>query len=130
MKVKRTERGWAGHFCCSYDCKFRRNTLLEYGDIKIVVSTVGNYWPQHKMDNDRKLEKWKHQIGANRFYETMAFYSKPNDDYYHDADVSKEIYFNSQWAINELNEHTDKLANKMHEDVVKELSKKLRIGKV
>jgi len=39
--IKRYERGWAGHFICSYLCHFRRNTLLEFGNVRIVISTVG-----------------------------------------------------------------------------------------
>lgn len=48
MEVKRTERGWPGHYCCASDCEFRRNTLLEYKDAKIVVSIVGIM----RMDNE------------------------------------------------------------------------------
>ena len=68
-KVKRTERGWAGHFICAENCQFRRNTLLEYGDRKWVISTVGRL-----LTTDYKTKKLKFDtIGAgNRYYETMA----------------------------------------------------------
>jgi len=63
--VIRTERGWAGHLCVSRDCLFRRNTLLEYGDVRVIVSTVGNYFPRHTS----RLET----IGSGRHYETYTF---------------------------------------------------------
>jgi len=64
-------------------CRFHLNTLLVCGETKIVVSTVGEYYPPHepnKMDT----------IGLDRFYETMVFYS--SNDKYDDADVSRELY--------------------------------------
>lgn len=126
QKVKRTERGWGGHFCCCDDCLFRRNTLLEYQDIKIVVSTVGllkNYkWKETK--NDKDINRFT-TIGINRFFETMAFHAN-NDKRYFDADVSRQINFESPWAIAELN--ADDKANDMHEKVVEEISDKLLNG--
>lgn len=117
--VKRTERGWAGHFCCAHDCLFRRNTLLEYKDIKLVVSTVGNM-----LDPLRKRDKY--EIGVNRYYETMVFHADPVDIKYHDADVSKEVHFDSPWSISEWD--ADDQANLMHEMVVEELIDKLERG--
>ena len=123
-KLKITERGYAGHFCASSLCRFKRNTLIEYGNKRIVVSTVGNYNPPkiglEKLDKSKKI----HEIGINRTYETMAFeaqFIKP----YWEADVTKEIPFKSNWALSELEHGTDLLADEMHDKVVKELSKKI-----
>ena len=119
-EVKRTERGWAGHFCCSGRCKFRRNTLLECGEVKIVVSTVG------AMYNDKgELE----EIGLNRHYETMAFLVDESTGPYKDADVSNEVYFDSKGALMwHKDGYIDNEANDMHEAVVKELTDKLERG--
>lgn len=116
MDVKRTERGWAGHYCMSERCMFRRNTLLEYRDIKIIVSTVGN------MVNEEKPQK----IGRGWYYETMAFYTKYYGKYL-DADVETHISFNSKWYLKKLDDND---ANDMHEDVVTELTQKLLNGEI
>lgn len=108
------ERGWAGHFICSQYCGFRRNTLIEYGDKRIIVSTVGNY--------RSPIEKEKAStIGINRYYETMAFEAKWEHPYW-EVDVTRQVYFESDWAIDHIEFDTDKEANDMHEAVVNELS--------
>jgi hypothetical protein len=116
--VKRTERGWGGHFCGGITCSFRRNTLLECENIKIVVSTVGRW----------RVNGEYRQIGHDRFYETMAFHSDPADTTYHDADVRQEVAFESPWAIRKLEGEIE--ADQMHEAVVAELSAKLRAGQI
>ena len=120
-EVKRTERGWAGHFICSDSCKFRRNTLLECGETKVVVSTVGNYF------NSRGEYD---QVGLDRDYETMAFYVDPRTGAYNDIDVERQIWFESPWAfqIKKGDKYPDLKANEMHETVVQELTEKLQKG--
>ena len=121
--VKRTERGWAGHFICCKDCLFRRNTLIEKGEEKIVVSTVGGYHYNDKLAT----------IGSGgRYYETMAFKAHKEGPYL-EADVSEQISFESEWAIcaaspDDLPNDVDNRADRMHEAVVEELSNKLLIG--
>lgn len=123
-KVKRTERGWAGHFILSHRCCFRRNTLIEYGDKKWVVSTVGNM---------RMNDPYMHEIAHNTYYETMAFEVDPESPYL-DGDVTKEIPIESDWrlradSVKEFNkEHpfADNEADEMHERIVKELMKKIK----
>jgi len=116
--IKRTERGWAGHFIGADRCKFRRNTLVEYNDIAIVVSTVGLL----QWECDRDFET----LSTNRYFETIAFHTDKDDKRYKDIDVSKQVYFDSKWEINEIDAN-DK-ANKMHETVVSEIMKKLLKG--
>ena len=113
FKVRRTERGWAGHYICANKCRFRRNTLLEYKRIKIVVSTVG------AMEDYGKFE----EIGHNRYYETMVFHSDKDDKRYHDIDVSKQVSFGSEWSIDKID--ADDKANDMHETVVNEITREL-----
>ena len=114
IMVKRTERGWAGHFIGGHQCFFRRNTLLEKGKKKIIVSTVGNYCPR----GTGKRQK----IGFNRYFETMAFYAKFDDPYW-DADVNKQFSFISNWSLGKKAKDND--ANNMHERVVDEITRKL-----
>lgn len=121
--VKVTERGWAGHYCCADMCKFRRNTLLEYKDKKWIVSTVGAM-PANKYSFD-KNEYGFTTIGLERYYETMAFEAKKEGIYY-EADVEKQIDFESDWCIDDCNFNTDQQANDMHENVVKELIEKIK----
>ena len=129
MKIKRTERGWAGHFILADECSFRRNTLLQYGSKYIVISTVGGCRPRQG-ENVGEMR----DIGVDRYYETMAFRSDASDKIYHDANVSEDVYAsNSKWAINkkELDENgseIDNIANKMHENYVDAIEKMLIDG--
>lgn len=118
MEVKRTERGWAGHYICADRCKFRRNTLLQLDDLFVVVSTVGS---MASVDGTAVEE-----IGYQRYYETMVFLSDPNDGEYHDADWRKQISVNGEWSIEKLNK--DNEANDMHDAVVEEISSRMMNG--
>ena len=118
MEVKRTERGWAGHFCCSYRCEYHRNTLLEYNGVKVVVSTIG------RLCKDVVGNTYE-DLGYKRYFETMAFMAD-EDDKYNDADVEREISFDAKWSLPSPDMELE--ADAMHEDVVTELSKRLVDG--
>ena len=125
MSVKRTERGWAGHFICAERCLFRRNTLLELGDVAIVVSTVGAMRPLGR-------ERGKPEtIGHCRYYETMAFHAH-KDGAYVEADVMRgELSFDSPWMLDRWeDEDIDVQANNMHEAVVAEISERMVTGRM
>ena len=115
-QVKRTERGWIGHFICADRCLFRRNTLLEYEDTKIVVSTVGGMMVENH--GKREIDT----VGHERYYETKAFHSAPNDMVFHYINAEREICLGCEWALNEID---DIKANEMHENAVDWVSKQM-----
>lgn len=119
-----TERGWGGHFICAHRCLFRRNTLVEYEAIKIVVSTVGLMQDYHAPGFPNKLSF--ERVGHDRYYETMAFHSDPTDTRYHDIDASRQVHFKSPWSIDHMD--ADDEANEMHESVVREMATRLLRG--
>ena len=116
MSVTRTERGWPAHFIAASSCFYRRNTLIEQGGDRIVVSTVGSY----------RIRESIEPIGAfGRYYETMAFKAQKEGAYW-EADVSEAVSFDSEWAIcadsaEALPDDVDNQADAMHEAVVAEL---------
>ena len=118
MNVTRIERGWAGHFICADRCRFRRNTLLVCGEVRIVVSTVGL---MRRID-DKGFET----VGHNRHFETMAFHADSENRRFWDADVQRQLSFNSPWRIEEVD--ADDRANDMHEAVVAEITERLANG--
>ena len=121
-EVKRTERGWAGHFIGYQKCQFRRNTLLEYEDKAWVVSTIGDYISNGKMET----------VSLDTYYETRVFEVNPESPYL-DADTTKDITI-GKWGLcakdhNELTEkypHPDIEANNMHERVVYEMMERIK----
>jgi len=118
--IVRTERGWAGHFCDALKCGFRRNTLLEYGEKRIIISTVGNLRDSAFPVGSREPSK----IGLDHYYETAAFMALWDAPYW-EIDVTKPVRFKSPWKLTECERETDLAANKRHERVVEELSIRL-----
>ena len=117
--LKQTERGWGGHFCDSFHCLFRRNTLLEYYNLKIVISTMGAW---HPLGRNNEAQ----EIGSGRHYETVVFHALTEDGY-NDIDIKKgQIEFESDWKTERLED--DLLANTKHDLVVKEIRERLLEG--
>ena len=124
--VKITYRGWPGHFICGDRCVFHLNTLLEYKEIKIVVSTVDmmkKFNFLSKQDENKEFE----EIGFNRYFETMAFHAEEKNGDFIDANVSRQVDFESEWAWNLEDEWK---ANKGHWAVVDEIKQGLLDGKI
>ena len=130
--IQRTERGWAGHFSSADSCLFRRNTLLECEDTRIVVSTVGLFRTSKRYSFLRSrngflpINKEYHADPEDdRHFETKAFHAV-FDGRYWDADFSREISFESPWCISDAN--ANDRANDQHEAVVSEISARLASG--
>ena len=123
-KIKITYRGWGGHFILGHRCRFRLNTLVEVGEQRVVVSTVG------LLPNPLKEGEWM-EIGCGRHYETMAFIAKEVDLGYGkvwDADVQKPVDFSSLWAWPEVEDELNAQAG--HEAVVAEIVEMAKAGPI
>ena len=128
--IQQTERGWAGHFCFANSCRFRRNTLLECGDTRIVVSTVGLFRTSKSYDFLPINKEYHADPEDDRYFETKAFHAV-FDGRYWDADFSLEISFESPWCISEVDADirvANDRANDQHEAVVWEISARLASG--
>ena len=112
--MKRTERGWAGHYIMAPYCTWHRNTLIEHSDGRgVVISSIGACSP--KQDGHHEM------IGAGRYYETMLFRAK-KDGPYIEADTSRELSVceNMKWCVNEEPAiGVDLKAEAIHEEHVK-----------
>ena len=123
--IKRTERGWAGHFIGGSRCAYHRNTLLEKDEVRMIVSTVGGYQSKDEII----------PIGSGgRYYETMAFMAKLDGPYW-DIAVEQQLDFRSDWAIcaesvDDLPDDVDNQADAMHETVVAEFIQRLEQDQV
>ena len=126
LGVLRTERGWGGHFIRAAWCLFRRNTLLECGEQRVVVSTVGNYHIPIRGEESGPVEP----IGYKRYYETMAFGAAVQGDIYWDADVTRSVCFKARWSVGHTASTADAEANANHEAVVTELTARLERGEL
>lgn len=126
--VKRTERGWPGHFICSSRCVFHRNTLLECGRVRIVVSSVGMMLNYGAVGFPNTIEY--EAIGAGeRVFETMAFHAFLDQKIYWDADVSRSVDFKTDVGVfGKVKVDSEMICNNQHDKVVSELTKKLQKG--
>ena len=123
--IQRTERGWAGHFSGAGSCLFRRNTLLECEDTRIVVSTVGLFETSKSYGFVPINKEYHADPEDDRHFETKAFHAV-FDGRYWDADFSREISFESPWCISDVD--ANDRANDQHEAVVSEISARLSSG--
>lgn len=122
VEIEVVERGWAGHFCLSDRCLFRRNTLISKGKDRLIVSTVGNCIERALSTNMIALTGAT--IPKNEaVYETKCFIAE-NRHGYIDSNVTQEIYLEDtkvyiyRWEEQKAPLNIDNLANNMHENFV------------
>jgi len=122
MKAKVTYRGWPAHYMNSDECIYHLNTLIECGDVHIVVSTVGL-----EKDNDPKSKAAFKKINIGRYYETTAFFAKMGKHAkVWNADVTRQVHFESRWfypCINDMYE-----VDEGHLLVVREIVDRMEAG--
>jgi hypothetical protein len=120
VRMYRQERGWAGHFIGALNCRFRRNTLIEYAGIRVVISSVGLF------ETEVGSCKFMSIHPPDAYFETKVFYAN-SDERYYDADVSREL---CEYECYVRKMDADDEANIQHEDVVNRVIQDLVCGKI
>ena len=125
MSVKRSESGWPAHFIWGDRCVFHRATILDRGDVQLIVSTVGAMRPTQQPNWSPSRDGYE-EIGCQRHYETMAFHLSRQSCGCPGSDVLNEISFASKWSMKHDDDSHD--ADAMHEAVVIEIMSRLATG--
>lgn len=123
-KVKRTDRHKHEKFIELFD--FRLNTLLECGEVRIIISTVG------RLPRPKGLEKYyKAQwlpIGADRYYETAVWHAMRVNNHW-DCDIKRgQIGRGLFGELDRVDEKTDSEAQAIHETAVRKIIELLAKG--
>ena len=127
MTVIRTERGFLAECISGRNCRYHRNTLLQNGARRVVVSTIGD-----RPGLGRRGAYEAMALSGRRYYETEVFDAcKIGANW--NADTSRVVRFNSTSAItasdpNGLPEDVYSQADAMHEAAVEEIAAKLLAG--
>lgn len=117
--IKRIERGWCGYIKGHQYCLFRRNTILEYDNKKIVIATLGNYINPFEYCNTPIYDDvWYltiagHAVEKNGYWEIDGDGQIPIKSI-HEIRGTEEEIFNKYPLI-------DLSANRMHETAVEEM---------
>ncbi len=117
-EVKVTYRGWPGHLCMGSRCVFHLNTLVELGEVRVVVSTVGNL-------RTGKCDEPEDIGGYGRYYETRVFRACARD-----VDKRWDMRADCVSAIIYLSDHNDQEAQDMHEATVQEITSRVLSGEL
>lgn len=116
IKVKRTDRHEERKEVELFD--FRLNTLLECGDVRVIISTVGKFARPKGME-DIFQAPWI-PMGADRYYETAIWHAMRINNYW-DADIRRGFIGNHLWGIvGKVDDNSDEEAKANHENAVKE----------
>lgn len=126
-QVKRTERGWRGHYTYLGKLLFQRNTLLEYDEgFKVVVSTVGG----REVDGEPGIVMMSRVNGT--YFETVVFHVAGGTPKYPwiDADPNEPVQSIKPIVIGQeeydrLGRKCDILANNNHEAMVDRVTQML-----
>ena len=110
------ERGWPGHHRLSRFCLFNRNTLIECGERRVIVSSVGEHLVG--FNNPPK------ELPDGGFFETKAFEADWHGTSW-ECDTERPIQLpnDRDWRVHDWQQHAE--VNQMHEDAVRLIILKL-----